>query len=335
MLRHRKRGADYDLSDSDDGGEARRRRKRREFAKIRNAILEDERLGKIAENPKKMAFLRAIEDRDEEDEIGFLDDLGEPDDEPISSGESQDKSQVESSQKEVDGAYSKDGSPAGSPKRKRAEDAEPGKRLPPHLRRIMRASRPSNLADIRKTISNLTEDPNAMFHSSTPLVSESEGEDETSDTERSQEKDKENRDPFAARRRPANVAVDRILLKQSSSLTASSATTRLAFAAPSSTPLFKVPALLKRTTTNLSLASTTSTGTTTGTERAAGCSGFGGEGKGMKKAGKNSGVNYFARENERRAKMEETLKKRNEKRLKSAEGRRKVVGGLFAGGKFE
>ena len=46
MLR-RKRGADYDLSDSDDEGEARRRRKQREFAKMRKALLEDEEIGKI------------------------------------------------------------------------------------------------------------------------------------------------------------------------------------------------------------------------------------------------------------------------------------------------
>jgi mediator of replication checkpoint protein 1 len=43
----RKRGADYDLSDSDDDLEARRRRKQREFAKMRKALLEDEKLGKI------------------------------------------------------------------------------------------------------------------------------------------------------------------------------------------------------------------------------------------------------------------------------------------------
>src|SRR5258706_2675671 len=76
MLR-RKRGQDYDLSDSDDGGEARRRMKRREFAKMRKALLEDERIGKIAENPKKLAFLHAIEDRDEDDEVDFLEEFVE------------------------------------------------------------------------------------------------------------------------------------------------------------------------------------------------------------------------------------------------------------------
>jgi mediator of replication checkpoint protein 1 len=49
----RKRGADYELSDSDDddGGAARRRMKRREFAKMRKALLEDEAVGKIGTSP--------------------------------------------------------------------------------------------------------------------------------------------------------------------------------------------------------------------------------------------------------------------------------------------
>ena len=43
----RKRAADFDLSDSDDEVEAKRRRKRNEFARMRKALLEDENVGKI------------------------------------------------------------------------------------------------------------------------------------------------------------------------------------------------------------------------------------------------------------------------------------------------
>ena len=92
----RKRGADYDLSDSDDDLEARRRRKQREFMRMRKALLEDENIGKIGEyrpqsgylkrmltrsaalNPKKLAFLRAIEDRDQEEQFDFLDKAVDP-----------------------------------------------------------------------------------------------------------------------------------------------------------------------------------------------------------------------------------------------------------------
>lgn len=327
MLR-RKRGADYDLSDSDDGGEARRRMKRKEFAQMRKALLEDERIGKIAENPKKMAFLRAIEDRGEEDEMDFLEDIAEPE-EPT---ESQSQSPGEPSQ---DGIHQVNNGQTevvmGPPKRKLSDDAEPSNRLPPHLRRTKPAKRPSSLSEIRQSLSSLIEDPNAILESQDLLGSDSELDD-ASDTDRPESKEKENRDPFASRRKTSIAAVDRISLKRASSNT-TSISARLAFAAPSSAPGFKVPALLRRTTTSTSITSSSSASSVSGTERTAG--GFGDDGKFTKKAGKNSGVHYFARENERRMKVEESEKRRKEKRFKGAEGRRKVVGGLFGMGRFE
>lgn len=84
----RKRGADFDLSDDDDDrAQERRRRKQREFAKMRKALLADENIGKIAENPKKAAFLAAIEDR-LDDDIDFLKSPEKPT-EPTPSVESQ------------------------------------------------------------------------------------------------------------------------------------------------------------------------------------------------------------------------------------------------------
>jgi len=57
---------------------------------------------------------------------------------------------------------------------------------------------------------------------------------------------------------------------------------------------------------------------------------------GVKRGGsRNSGVHYFARESERRATVVKTERRREERMVKGAEGRRKVVGGLFGGGKFE
>ena len=69
------------------------------------------------------------------------------------------------------------------------------------------------------------------------------------------------------------------------------------------------------------------------TERMAG----GGAGNdGVKRGGgKNSGINYFARESERRAAVVKTERRREMKMVKGAKDRRKVVGGLFGGGKFE
>ena len=326
MLR-RKRGADYDLSDSDDGGEARQRMKRKEFAKMRKALLADERIGKIAENPKRQAFLRAIEDRGSEDEIYFLDDYAEPDEATDS------QSQGDASQQMVP-----DSQPTtmGPPKRKHSGGTyETENRPPPHLRRTKPVKKPSNLFEVRESLSSLIEEPNAM-KTSAEYDSDTEDELEIEDKDdlgSELVKDKENRDPFALRR--SNVPIiDRISLKRASSSTISNST-RLAFATTSTTPGFKVPPLLRRATTNNSLASSASSsvsGGTSATERTAGGAGNNGVKRG---GGKNSGVHYFARESERRAGVVKTEKRREQKLVRGAQVRMKAVGGLFGGGMFE
>lgn len=328
MLR-RKRGADYDLSDSDDDGEARRRMKRKEFAKMRKALLEDERIGKIAENPKKMAFLRAIEDRGEEEEMDFLDDFVDPEDAIHSQSQGED-SQQETSQIN----NSQQDSAMGPPKRKLPADSQPADRLPPHLRRTKPAKRPSNLSEVRESLSSLIDEPNALAASHGSSDSESDAEDGDDDSTKTKQsrKEKENRDPFASRRSSNVAVVDRISLKRQSSSSLSNST-RLAFAISSSAPGFKVPPLLRRATTNSSITSTTGSSVSS-TERAAG--GSGDDGKGFaKKAGRNSGVHYFARETERKLAVKQGEKRREERRFKGAEGRRKAIGNLFGKGQFE
>ncbi|KAI9048428.1 hypothetical protein LZ554_007264 [Drepanopeziza brunnea f. sp. 'monogermtubi'] len=333
MLR-RKRGADYDLSDSDDGGEAKQRRKRKQFAKMRKALLADERIGKIAENPKRQAFLRAIEDRGSDDELGFLDDFVEQEEET----DSQSQSQSEGIPPEA----VPDCEPTSTGPHKRKHDAKSSElppRAPPHLRRTKPAKRPSNLSEIRESLSSLIEEPNALL---APSDSGSESEEELQIEEgdddlsgpRKEKKEKGNRDPFALRR-SSTAVVDRISLKRQSSSTVSNSA-KLAFSVSSSTQGFKVPALLRRATTNNSMASSTSSSVsnsiTSGTERMAG--GMSGEGV-RRGGGRNSGVNFAARESERRAAVVKTDKRREERLVGRAEKRRKVVGGLFGGGKFE
>jgi len=168
MLR-RKRGADYDLSDSDDGGEARRRMKQKEFAKMRKAMLADERIGKIAENPKRQAFLRAIEDRGSEDDMDFLEDFNEQ--ETTYDSQSQDpaadEQRVPDSQPDIS---------MGPPKRKSSDDSAET-RPPPHLRRTKPANgkKPANLSEIRQSVSSLIEEPNAI---NVPTHYDSDSEDE-------------------------------------------------------------------------------------------------------------------------------------------------------------
>ncbi|KAL2071705.1 hypothetical protein VTL71DRAFT_12940 [Oculimacula yallundae] len=329
MLR-RKRGADYDLSDSDDGGEAKQRRKRKEFAKMRKALLADERIGKIAENPKRQAFLRAIEDRGSEDEMDFLEDFAEQEDE----NDSQSQSQAEGAPQVVPNSQA---TAMGPPKRKHSDDtAESQPRAPPHLRRTRPGGKkPSNLSEIRESLSSLIEEPNALL---APEDSGSDSEDELEieggeDLGPSKEKNKENRDPFALRRTNVSI-VDRISLKRQSSSSISNSA-KLAFAVSSSTPGFKVPPLLRRATTNSSIVSSGSSsvsGVMSGTERMAG----GNTNEGVKRGGgKNSGVHFQVRESERRAAVVKTEKRREMKLVKGAQKRRTVVGGLFGGGKFE
>ncbi|KAI9743924.1 MAG: hypothetical protein M1818_002658 [Claussenomyces sp. TS43310] len=323
----RKRGANYDLSDSDDDGEARRRMKQKEFAKMRKALLEDERIGKIAENPKRLAFLRALEDRGEEDEVDFLEDLTDSQD----AMDSQSQSQAEDAPREA--SKIDDSQPdivMGPPKRKASVGIMAEKRPAPHLRRTNPGRKPSNLSEFRESLSSLIEEPNSV-DAAQGSSSDSDLEIEGDGGDSGRERGKENRDPFASRRSKGVAVVDRISLKRTSS-SSLSAMSRLAFAAPSSAPGFRVPALLRRATTNSSISSSTSS--VSMTERTAG--GSRDEGKTIaRRAAKNSGVNYFARENERRTAVKEAEKRREERRFKGAEGRRKAVGGLFGMGKFE
>ncbi|KAI9881515.1 MAG: hypothetical protein M1830_000078 [Pleopsidium flavum] len=310
MLR-RKRGADFDLSDSDDDGEARRRMKRREFAKMRKALLEDENIGKIAENPKKLAFLRAIEDREKDDDLDFL---NQPE---------------ESSQAVQDSQEGGDSRPQPAPsiqsKRKRPlEESFPdgANRPPPPLRRPQKSKKPSTLAEIRESVSFLIEEPNAVTQ---PQILES------SDIEDGEDHQQSSKDPFASRRR-TNPIIDRISLKRAESATTpASGTTKLAFHNPSIglAPGFRVPSLLRRATTQIT--NIDSHGITAGTERMAG----GDAGDVIKRGGtKKSSINYFARELERSRVVREGERKRMEGRKRVAGERRGILGGL-AGGKFD
>ncbi|KAI1154616.1 MRC1-like domain-containing protein [Nemania diffusa] len=345
MLRKRRRGGDghdFDLSDSDDGGEARRRMKRRQFAKMQKALFADERIGKIAENPRNAAFLKSIEDMNNDDEWDFSENFA--DTTPTSGDDSQSQNQSEADQPIPDSQPPTTG-------RKRSRTDGHASRPAPHERRTRDTARPSTLAEVRRSLSTLLDEPNASTGSVIPATeagSDSEGEGERPSTSHS---NKENR---RIKRHVSGAVVDRITLKRSSSSSLStssvSATAKLAFTAPSTAGSgFKVPALLRRATTNSSklVSSSNATTSTTGSSgvsqgSAGGSSGslnkaasFGDDGKLKKIAGKRSGINYFAHENERRAKVADAEKRREAKKWKGAEGRGKVVGGLFGGGSFE
>ncbi|RAL10289.1 uncharacterized protein BO97DRAFT_394394 [Aspergillus homomorphus CBS 101889] len=169
----RRRGAnaddEFDLDDSDDELLARRREKQREFARMRKALLADEKIGEIAENPKKAAFFRAVEDRDDDDDedLGF--DFMEEEDE--SQQDSNNNKNTQPDQPETQQNNNNDNTTTdplqndenNNNKRKRPLDPATEStynRPPPHLRRkpaSAMSKKPATLAEIRETLSFLTE----------------------------------------------------------------------------------------------------------------------------------------------------------------------------------
>lgn len=320
----RKRATEFDLSDSEDDREARVRAKRREFAKMRKALLEDENVGKIAEDPKKLAFLRAIEDREEEDDNDFLE---QPEEISQATPESQENlaSQAPPSVPEL---------PALKRKRPLQESVpDNGNRAPATARRVQKRKKPSTLAEIRDSVSFLIEEP-AAFHA--PPSSDSSDLD-VEDAPTSP------RAPFTKRRATtANPVIDRLSLKRASSSLSTSTTTtagaRPAFFAADALPQpgFRVPSLLRRATTqltNVNGADANGISTMAGTERAAG----GGEkGDFVRRGGtKRSSVNWYAREMERSKKVREVERRKEEGVRRMGEMRRGVLGGVLGRGGFD
>ncbi|KAI0479583.1 hypothetical protein F4859DRAFT_476574 [Xylaria cf. heliscus] len=347
MLRKRRRGGDghdLDLSDSDDGGEARRRMKRRQFAKMQKALFADERIGKIAENPRNAAFLKSIEDMndDDDDEWDFRENFA--DTTSTSGDNSQSHNASQANETILDSQP-----PTTGRKRSRTDNHAP--RPGPNERRTKDDARPSSIAEVRRSLSTLLDEPNASTGSIIPATEVDSDSDKEGERPPIPHINKENRRPGG---HVGSGVVDRITLKRNSSSSLSvgstSTTSKLAFTAPSTTGSgFKVPALLRRATTNstklVSNSNPTASTTTSSNISQASTSGSSGslnkaasfseDGKLKKTAGKRSGINYFAHENERRAKVADAEKRREAKKWKGAEGRSKVVGGLFGSGSFE
>ncbi|MCJ1287853.1 hypothetical protein MMC26_007205 [Xylographa opegraphella] len=308
----RKRGTEFDLSDSDDDIEARRRIKRREFAKMRKALLANENVGKIAEDPKKLAFLRAIEDREDDEDIDFLEREDESSEVVLESQENTDF-QLQNVLPES----------AGLKRKRPLQESLPNgaNRPPPQARRVPTMRKPATLAEIRESVSFLIEEPQGATEIPHSDTSDEEGEAQNENPQQP------GHELFGPRRRTANI-IDRISLMRAESASSASVTTRLAFNDPNTVPGmgFKVPSLLRRATTQV----TETHGITTAvTERAAG----GGEkGDFVRRGGtKRSSINYFAREMERNKAVKEVERRRKEEKIRVGEMRRGVLGALGMG----
>ncbi|KAF2224130.1 MRC1-like domain-containing protein [Elsinoe ampelina] len=337
----RRRGDAFDLdSDEDEQIAERRRRKQREEARKRRLLLGDEKLGKLGESGKKEAFLRAIEDRDEED--GDVDMLDGRDPDASFSGEADTASQDPSTQPPSQDTLQP---VSGNALKRKADDQirEVFKRPAFSARRTTNAAftKPSNLAEVRETVSFLVDEP----HGEERPVDLSDDEEgpapDTNDDVTPAEPHP--RAPFSARRTPAKPAVvNRLLSRQSSSSSSSASTATdqagagMAFLRTSTSSFsgFKVPSLLRR--------ATTSTSTTAGGRGSMGPPALkkdastGSAGTGRKQGSGKSSINYAAREAERRAVVEGVERRRRED-VRRIAGMRKVggTGGRGFGGGFE
>ena len=132
----RKRGVanDLDLSDEEDAAARRREAKRREYNKMRRELFKDEAVNKIADDEKKQAFLKSIEDQEEDE-----DDFDRPETRPEEDSQSQTEPQEIQPQPQ-----------------NQNEVRQPLRET--NLPRRVTSRKPTNLAEIRESLSFLIED---------------------------------------------------------------------------------------------------------------------------------------------------------------------------------
>lgn len=292
LRRKRAVGDDLDLSDEEDAATRRREAKRREFAKMRRELLKDEAVGKIADDKKKQAFLKSIEDHEVDDEED--DDFDQP--ETQNDTDSQEQSQSVRTQPNA--------SVADEPSKilKQAKDSQLNQ-VKASVRRTKypTSRKPGTLAEIRESVSFLIEEPDSQAGILDLGLSDSEEEPEAyvnldrhlqqaeADEEAMNDENEDlggfvvddeddsvdgrdvsfkkpelpttqrDRAPFSERRTKSVNVVDRLsLLRQaSSSASTSGASSKMAFfsSKAGSGTLSNVPNLLRRATTNSGLGS--------------------------------------------------------------------------------
>ncbi|KAF1977342.1 hypothetical protein BU23DRAFT_526724 [Bimuria novae-zelandiae CBS 107.79] len=315
----RKRGvADaFDMSDSEDELEMRRRKKQREFDQMYRALKGDEVLGKMAENPKRKAFFDTLMDHSDDSDLEFLDHPEEP------AATTTSQSDEEKTDVAVPDSQTAD-APAKPLKRKSpaGEEGEKENRPPAHLRRTVAADaitrRPISAADIKDSVAALLDDPRDVVPDS-QYISLSDSDDDTTST------------TTTTRVRQDRIVTNRLSRTSTSTTSTTTSASNLAFQAPSAAmaaPGFRVPSLVRRTTSNLSAAS----------ERSSSSTGVGKASEsGIRRGGTGkSNIHAQAREAERRAVLEQKEAGRKEalrKKVGAARGKRSVLSKL--GGGFE
>lgn len=302
----------FDMSDSEDEAEMRQRKKRAEFARMQKALMSDENIGKIAENPKQQAFFKTLADFADDAEYDFLE-MPEP--KSIYAEESQSQSQSQSQQQDGEEeaemvvpdsqTEATDMLPPNPLKRKSPSSSQKENRPPPNMRRADNglSRRPMTLADVQNSVSELLEDSRVVVPDS-QYSSDSDSELEIVD-------------------KPVRKAVvDRLTLSRQSTIDDSQdGAGGMAFHAPSrgtTIPGFKVPSLIRQATSNLSAAGDSQRSESRTSQSSEGSVRRGGTGR--------SNIHAQAREAERRALLEKSEKRRKEVLKKKVDGARRKGG---------
>ncbi|KUL82499.1 hypothetical protein ZTR_10212 [Talaromyces verruculosus] len=321
----RRRGADddLDLDDSDDERLARRRAKQREFAKMRKALLADEKVSEIASNPKKQAFFKALEDRDDDDEMEF----------EFDNGAQSKEASFQVNEKDEQSANADAGGESGKESHKRKRPLEPAaedvsNRPPPHLRRTAAnvSRKPSSLAEIRETLSFLTATPEYdSFHEDASIEEEivystDKGNSEDDSETNAEPSRKSSVDGFAIPpnpRRTRGPVVDRLALRRASSSNSARAGAKPAFMTSTSSwdtanVGFRPPPLLRRATSSWSTSDSSSSFSISGAKKSSS-----GPKAGLSNSNKGS-VNYYTAARERERERDLRLKERAGSKITAA-----------------
>lgn len=281
---------------------------------MRKALLADEKVGEIADNPKKAAFFKAIEDHDSDDDVGF-DFLDEKD-----SGSQDDSSSQDVASQGQDNSNTTETNKRKRPLEPSAEDVN--NRPPPHLRRkpaSAMSKKPASLAEIRETLSFLTETPEYdSFREDASIEEDFIGEPDQGETQEEHSPENQTTETDFAipsmnhrRTRPRGPVIDRLaLLRQASSNSANgaSSTSRLAFHTGidmKSDIGFKPPSFTKRVS-----ASSSSTGGSVSTTNQSHRVSKPGASSGAN-VSKKGAVNYYTAAREKEREKELRVKQRS------------------------
>jgi len=251
----RPRGGDiFDLdSDEDEQLAERRRRRQREEARKRKLLLGDERLGKLGSNTKSEAFLRSLEDRDDDEEVDMLQEHV-PDSQQVVPDSQQ---VVPDSQPKVtgqdDASQVLQSISSNVLKRKASDliDIRPMKRSVTNLDRNSAFIKPVTHADVRESVSFLIDDPHGEMHDRLIPLSDEENDDQGHDNNKDNKDndddgdDDEDMDVISSQ----TVSTAQRMLDEVSNVSTTMTTERLPFSArrtPASNPTVQTNQVVNR-----------------------------------------------------------------------------------------